>query len=97
MLYCTISVPPLRDVVEQALIVLLHVVARVVGANAEHDRAEALKIAVLDVVRRQQGDIESELPQHGRDVVARAHDVADLQIRAGPSLRRSLARCTAGW
>src|SRR5271165_3471925 len=68
-------------VIQQALIVLLHVVARVVGANAEDDGAETAKIAVLDIVSRKESYIEAELPQHRGDVVARTHDVADLKVR----------------
>src|SRR5271165_6826263 len=67
-------------VIQQTLIVLLHVVARVVGANAGNDGAEAAETAMLDVASRKKSYIEAELPQHGRDVVASAHDVADLEV-----------------
>src|SRR5271165_3310250 len=83
-------------VIQQMLIVFLQVVAGVVGANAENDGTEAAEIAVLDIVRRKESDIQAELPQHGGDVITGPHDVADLQVRgdfdidyAGP-LQRGL-------
>ncbi len=75
-------------VVEQALVVLLHVVAGVVGANAEDDRAEAAEVAALNVICREQGDIQAKLPQHSRDVIARTHDVANLEIGRDRDIRR---------
>jgi len=66
-------------VIQQPLIVLLHIVARIEGSNAQHDGPEASQIAMGDVVRRKQRDVESQLAQHVGDVVARSHDVTDLQ------------------
>src|SRR5271166_1743433 len=66
-------------VIEQALIVLLHVVTSIVSANTENDSAESLQVAARDVFRRKKSHFKTELPQHSGDVVARAHDVANLE------------------
>ena len=76
------------DVIEQALIVLANVFASVIGADAEHDGAVRCEISGGEFFGRDQRDVESELLQHGGNVVARAHDVADLQILSGASRRR---------
>ncbi len=66
-------------VIQQPLVVLLDIFARVVRANTQHDGSEPAEIAVPHIVRGQHRDIEAQLPQHVGNVVARAHDVADLQ------------------
>src|SRR5271165_547998 len=82
-------------IVEQALVVLLNIVARVVGADAKNNGAETAEISVLHIVRRQQGDVEANLAKHRGNIVPRAHDVADLETlwdlhfdHAGPLQRR---------
>ncbi len=42
------------DIVQQALVVFLHVLAGVVGAYAEYDSSETLQVSARHILRRQQ-------------------------------------------
>ena len=66
-------------VVQKPLIILLHIVARIVGANAQHDGPEAIEIAAREIAGSKQRDVEAEFAQHVGNIVAGSHDVADLQ------------------
>ena len=50
-------------VIQQSLVILRDVFARVVRANAQHDRSEAAEIAMCHIVRGQHSDVEPQLPQ----------------------------------
>ena len=68
------------DVIEQALIILANVFTSVIGADAEHDGVVRCEISGREFFGSDQCDVESELLKDGGNIIARAHDVADLQI-----------------
>ncbi len=68
-------------VVEQPLIVLLDCLLRVVGANTKDDRAESAQVSRASTsAAGSKRHVEPEFAQHVGNIVARAHDVADLQL-----------------
>ena len=58
-----------------------HIRPRVIGANADDDGAVAAEIARRQLLRRDDAGVQADALQHGRNFIAGAHDVADLELR----------------
>ena len=54
------------------------VLTHIPGAHAGDDGVETAQVALCEIDWRQQGDFAAELLKRSRDVIAGAHDVADI-------------------
>ncbi len=69
-----------RHKIQQLFVIRGHIFLRVVGPNPQHDRSVSAQVFAGKLLRRNQAYIHSDLLQHSRNVIARAHDIANLQI-----------------
>ena len=57
-----------------------HIGPRVISANADNNCSVAAEIAGSQFLRRDDAGVQAHALQHGRNFVARAHDVADPEL-----------------
>ena len=72
--------PTIFDEIEQPLVIINHAFLGIISADAQHDRLVLAQVLAGQLVSRNHRDIHPDLLEHSRNVVARAHDVSNLEV-----------------